>query len=237
MSEFDDLQNDVDRAREATRAARREAARLKRQLAQLKRTQREQQRGSRSQTPETDSRGAGSPRWADPALEREIEQHRATLAHRPGRSRAVRPICRLHRSAPQPSAALGPHADPADAAAHRDRFKFTNAAALDGNELWVRVYPDDISVDAFEQTLSESEAHNARAYWADMWRAGGGEADQRGAWRVFVAGQGAGRAYWVVQNYPPLNAADQPAKAAACPRSFWRRHRPAARRTRASAVS
>ena len=80
MSEFDDLQDDLDRAREATRAARREAARLKRQLAQLKRTQREQQRGRRSQTPETDAGEADRLAGQIAALEREIEQHRATLA-------------------------------------------------------------------------------------------------------------------------------------------------------------
>ena len=102
-------------------AARREAARLKRQLAQLKRTQREQQRGRRSQTPETDAGEADRLAGQIAALEREIEQQRATLATtvqaEAGLSVRFR---RLHRSAPQPSAALGPHADPADAAADRD---------------------------------------------------------------------------------------------------------------------
>jgi len=81
---------------------------------------------------------------------------------------------------------------------------------LDTDELWVRVYPDDISVDSFEHTLTETEAQDARAYWASVWSAGGAEAALRGAWKVLVAGQGAGRSYFVVQSYAPLNPADQP---------------------------
>ncbi|HYJ82329.1 MAG TPA: hypothetical protein VEW26_05730, partial [Allosphingosinicella sp.] len=34
-----------------------------------------------------------------------------------------------------------------------------------GGQLWVRVYPDDIAVDAFEDNLSESEISRTEAYW------------------------------------------------------------------------
>ena len=218
MSEFDDLQDDLDRAREATRAARREAARLKRQLAQLKRTQREQRRGRRSQTPETDAGEADRLAGQIAALEREIEQHRATLATTVQAEAGLSarfadftdPRRNLQRLSDRTPILLMP-------LRIETRFKFTGAAARDGNEFWVRVYPDDVSIDAFEETLSESEVRKARTYWGEIWRAAGSEGDQRGAWRVFLSGQGAGRAYWVVQNYRPLNEADQPAKADGVP--------------------
>ena len=38
-------------------------------------------------------------------------------------------------------------------------------------QLWVRVYPDDCSIDTFEETLSENEITNARLYWAGIWAA------------------------------------------------------------------
>ena len=81
---------------------------------------------------------------------------------------------------------------------------------LPTDELWVRAYPDDILVDSFEPTLSDTEATDARTYWAAVWSAGGDEAGLRGAWKVLVAGQGAGRSFFVTQAYAPLNAADQP---------------------------
>ena len=69
----------------------------------------------------------------------------------------------------------------------------------------------------FEDTLSENEVQRARTYWADIWRAGGVEADERGAWRVFLSGQGSGRSHWVIQTYRPVNEAEQPVKVEGVP--------------------
>ncbi len=90
------------------------------------------------------------------------------------------------------------------------RFKQAEETGRDGAELWVRVYPDDFSIDSFEDTPSETEAQSARAYWAGIWAAGGDEAQERGAWAVMMAGQGAGRSHWITQAYAPLNDADRP---------------------------
>ncbi|MCA0454431.1 MAG: hypothetical protein LCI00_10690 [Chloroflexi bacterium] len=79
-------------------------------------------------------------------------------------------------------------------------------------ELWVRVYPDDCSVDSFEPTLSEVEVTSGQRFWAGMWAAGGVEAQQRAAWRGLVASHGAGRAAYIIQQYLPLNPT-QPTKA------------------------
>lgn len=89
----------------------------------------------------------------------------------------------------------------------------TSRGGSERPELWVRVYPDDCSVDAFEATLSESEVTDARLYWADLWAAGGIEDQERGAWRGLVAGHGSGRAAWIVQTYRPENSDAAPVKA------------------------
>jgi hypothetical protein len=85
---------------------------------------------------------------------------------------------------------------------------------VDGRpQLWVRVYPDDCSIDTFEETLSDVEVANARRYWREHWRAGGVEDDERGAWRGLVGAHGSGRAAWIVQQYVPVNADERPEKA------------------------
>jgi hypothetical protein len=79
------------------------------------------------------------------------------------------------------------------------------------SELWVRIYPDDCSIDTFEPDLSASELANAQRYWNAIWRAGGVEDDERAAWRGLVAAHGSGRAGYIVDTYRPVNLADKPA--------------------------
>ena len=43
-----------------------------------------------------------------------------------------------------------------------------------------------------------------------MWRAGDIEEDQRAAWRLLVSSHGSGRAYWIINNYRPVNLSEQP---------------------------
>ncbi len=74
------------------------------------------------------------------------------------------------------------------------------------DELWVRIFPDECSVDTFEAVLSETEVNNGRRYWIETWAAGGIEAQRRAAWRNLVASHGAGRAAWIVNQYSPKNA-------------------------------
>lgn len=93
------------------------------------------------------------------------------------------------------------------------RFKTVTSEDRQQNQLWVRVYPDDCAIDSFEATLSEVEVKNARNYWANRWRAGGFEEQQRGAWRGLVSSHGSGRAAWIVQQYQPLNLSAEPRKA------------------------
>ena len=80
-------------------------------------------------------------------------------------------------------------------------------------QLWVRIYPDDCWVDAFDPRLTESEATSARAYWIAVWEAGGVEQQERAAWRSLVRSHGAGRAAWIVEQFTPVNLAQKPTKA------------------------
>lgn len=80
-------------------------------------------------------------------------------------------------------------------------------------QLWVRIYPDDCQIDTFESMLSSTEVTNATAFWIAMWRAGGIEAQERGAWSTLVSGSGSGRAAYVIQQFAPVSTAIKPVKA------------------------
>lgn len=84
------------------------------------------------------------------------------------------------------------------------RFKSVTVPGADSVEqLWVRVYPDECLVDTFESVPSESEIVSVRKFWVDWAKAGGVEAEQRGAWRSLVSGFNAGRSAWLIQQHQP----------------------------------
>jgi hypothetical protein len=85
------------------------------------------------------------------------------------------------------------------------RFKQISRGDVVRHQLWVRIYPDDISIDTFEEALSATELANAQRYWQGIWRAGGIEDDVRAAWRSLVAAHGSSRAGYIVDSYQPSN--------------------------------
>lgn len=95
------------------------------------------------------------------------------------------------------------------------RFKKIERDGATVDQLWVRVFPDDIAINTFESDLSETEIRNAQAYWLARWSAGKNVDGNRGAWRALAAVHGAGRAYWLISNdnYVPLNLGAEPEKA------------------------
>jgi hypothetical protein len=95
------------------------------------------------------------------------------------------------------------------------RFADIGTAEAPQHQLWVRIFPDDCSIDTFEATLSDTEVANAKIYWQRMFAAGGVEGDERGAWRALVAAHGSGRAGYIVDTYQPVNVAQAPTKAQA----------------------
>jgi hypothetical protein len=104
-------------------------------------------------------------------------------------------------------------------------------------QLWVRIYPDDCSIDTYEPTLSATELANAKVYWRAIWAAGGMEDGERAAWRTLVAAHGSGRAGWIVDNYQPVNMATIPAKTAASDEILVIGAQPALSAAEAAAIS
>jgi hypothetical protein len=93
------------------------------------------------------------------------------------------------------------------------RFSTERQIGGRGNRLLVRIYPDDCSIDTFEELLSGSELSNVKRYWQNLWRAGGVEDDERAAWRDLVSAHGSGRSGYLIQTYRPVNLAQRPTKA------------------------
>ena len=91
------------------------------------------------------------------------------------------------------------------------RFKKVGREGQTVDQLWVRIFPDDIAINSFESDLSETEIRNTRSYWLARWKAGKDNVNgQRGAWRSLASAHGPGRAYWLTNNYVPLNVAREP---------------------------
>lgn len=82
------------------------------------------------------------------------------------------------------------------------RFKSTG----NQKQLWLRVYPDDCLINNKQELLSESEVTNAKSFWTEIWKAGGIEEQERGAWRSLVNSHGSGRAAWIISEFKPKDA-------------------------------
>ncbi len=94
------------------------------------------------------------------------------------------------------------------------RFKTVSVpGAPEMQQLWVRVYPDDCSVDTFEPVLSESEMAASQSFWRAVWAAAGDSGMERGAWAGLTSGFGAGRAAYVAAQYRPENSDEIPVRA------------------------
>lgn len=75
------------------------------------------------------------------------------------------------------------------------------------DELWVRFYPDDISVDDHETELTAQEIKDAQFYWTESWIADKTEREkaQLGLWRRLLQTYGAARAAYIVKAMTPSN--------------------------------
>lgn len=94
------------------------------------------------------------------------------------------------------------------------RFKTLLGIDSPSYELWVRIFPDECSIDTFDETLSDSEVEKAKEYWTSIWEAGSPATEtlnefvkdkHRGAWRKLMGHFNAGRAYWVTTAYKPVD--------------------------------
>ncbi|MFD3458314.1 hypothetical protein ACFWVM_01250 [Nocardia fluminea] len=73
-----------------------------------------------------------------------------------------------------------------------------------GDQLLVRVFPDEIAIDTHEEILTHAEADDGRRYWRTI-AADDGETARRQAWRKLVDGYTAPRAGYIVQRTRPVN--------------------------------
>ncbi|HEY7145489.1 MAG TPA: hypothetical protein VH637_14695 [Streptosporangiaceae bacterium] len=94
------------------------------------------------------------------------------------------------------------------------RIETRFAGTGDGSELLVRIYPDQIMVNAHHQELTTAELAAGSAYWDAVWRAGNPPQDPdaaRAPWRGLASRYGAPRAAWIVRQSTPVNIGQRPA--------------------------
>jgi hypothetical protein len=94
------------------------------------------------------------------------------------------------------------------------RFKSVQDPRGEGTrpELWLRIYPDECSIDAFDPELSTTEIDAGLRFWREYWRAAGNDAESRAAWRNLVGTYGVGRSSWIVKAFAPVTPGDRPIK-------------------------
>ncbi|MEX0328940.1 MAG: hypothetical protein AB3N07_09480 [Ruegeria sp.] len=208
MAEFDDIRLDLSEARASTHLAGRELFRIKQRRKRLEENRNRQARVARE--------GQTSPELAEldaqiSDLEGRLEAGRARLDQAKLAEADIYGRFEIFTD-PRERIELLNDRTPILLMPLRIETRFKRAEEHDGDsdEMWVRVYPDDIAVDVFEDTLSVTEAQQARSYWADLWSAGGVEAAERAAWSTLLGGQGSGRSHFVTETYRPLNEAEKP---------------------------
>ena len=74
----------------------------------------------------------------------------------------------------------------------------------------VRVFPDDVHVEAHEAELLEHEVTHGRSYWEQTWRAATVVDRSKAAWAQLAQQFGAQRAAWIVRAMTPTNPGDRP---------------------------
>ncbi|MFP5415288.1 MAG: hypothetical protein ACLGHZ_00150, partial [Actinomycetes bacterium] len=86
------------------------------------------------------------------------------------------------------------------------RLETRYAAGPDGTrELRVRIYPDQVHVDAHDPKVTAQEEEAGRSFWRAQWQAGPDTERQQRAWRALAERFGPGRAAWVARVTTPLN--------------------------------
>src|SRR6185436_5532873 len=76
-----------------------------------------------------------------------------------------------------------------------------------GNELRVRIYPDQIHVDTHEPELTTGERDAGMAYWQERFTFPDLKTRTTTPWANLCTAFGAGRAAWIARAMAPSNAA------------------------------
>lgn len=80
----------------------------------------------------------------------------------------------------------------------------------DGTELLVRIYPDQVHVDAHDPRLSAAELAAGQGFWRAQWRTGGNRERQQRGWKKLADRFGPGRAGWIAHATSPTNPQARP---------------------------
>ncbi|TDD89279.1 hypothetical protein [Actinomadura rubrisoli] len=78
------------------------------------------------------------------------------------------------------------------------------------NELLIRVFPDEWSVNKFEPRPTAAELAALDAYWTALWRSGGRQVAEQAAWQELVRRIPVGRAGYLLGEHRPANPGDRP---------------------------
>ncbi len=74
------------------------------------------------------------------------------------------------------------------------------------NQLWVRIYPDDIFVDTHEEAITQNELNAGMQFWKVWWAASHDADMEMAAWKTLCTALGTKRASWVARLLKPLDS-------------------------------
>ena len=89
--------------------------------------------------------------------------------------------------------------------------RFGRNSTTGGSQLWIRIYPDDISVNRHERWLTEAEAEAGKVYWTLLLEAekSSDTEAKRQAWNQLRERFGMQRALWTARQTKPNNWAER----------------------------
>ncbi len=73
------------------------------------------------------------------------------------------------------------------------------------DELWVRIYPDDIFVNSHEKAITQDELDDTKYFWTEVWNADNDKEVELAAWRPLAIKYGENRASYLYQLLNPDN--------------------------------
>ena len=80
------------------------------------------------------------------------------------------------------------------------------------DELWVRIYPDDIAVNSHETAITGDELRDTQYFWTEVWNAAGDEEVELAAWRPLALKYGENRAVYLRELLTPSSRSRRKAK-------------------------
>ncbi|OEU68269.1 MAG: hypothetical protein BBJ57_10045 [Desulfobacterales bacterium PC51MH44] len=71
------------------------------------------------------------------------------------------------------------------------------------NELWLRIFPDDIHIQTHEQNLTSDEIKDGQRFWLSWWAASNDHEYELAAWKALVSSHDSQRAAWIAKLCDP----------------------------------